>query len=588
MTKLKFHTYVVVFLILALLTAIPGQAQKKRKTDEATASSSKLREAEFYFTEAEKFFILEDYSKALAYYQRTLEVNPENATVHYKIAEVLSRSNRQEDLQRAATSIEHALRLEKTNKYFYVLAASIYRSMARFDKAASTYEDMLQAVTGTEEYLYDLAEVLQYANRQEEAIKVYTRAENIFGVNDLSSTQKIKLYLEAGKTKEAIAEGEKLIDAFPDDERLVMAFAQVLTQKNLVNLAIQYLEKYTADDVNSGNAKMLLAGLYRDTNQEVKARPLLLSLFDDPSVEFGSKLIVLGAYNAELNHSRVTGSPDRDKEKFAIILFEKLKTNYPQESNVHIIGGDLYLAIGNDREAQREYALAIADEDVNFEVWENLLYLEIKLEQFDLALKHSDQALELFPNQGMLHYFSGIANLRKRRYEESISALEQARKLSSTNAARVADINALLGDAYNANKEYEKSEKAYDEALLYNPSNYSVLNNYSYYLALRKGNLEKAEKMSAQLVKSNPDNPTFLDTHAWVLYVREKYREARRFIEKAISTGKASAVHFEHYGDILYKLGDVEGAVQQWEKAKGMNANSEVLNKKIANRKIYE
>ena len=47
-------------------------------------------------------------------------------------------------------------------------------------------------------------------------------------------------------------------------------------------------------------------------------------------------------------------------------------------------------------------------------------------------------------------------------------------------------------------------------------------------------------------------------------------------------------IHFEHYGDILFKLGDVNGAVQQWQKARGMNANSETLNKKIANRKMYE
>jgi tetratricopeptide (TPR) repeat protein len=500
----------------------------------------------------------------------------------------LARSNKQEDLQRAALSIEQALRLDKTNKYFYVLAGSIYGSMAKFDKAAAAYEEMIKTVPGTEEYLYDLAEVLQYANRQDDAIKVYTKAENAFGVNELSSTQKIKLYLEAGKTKEALAEGEKLIAAFPEEERYVMAFAQVLAQKNMTNLAIQYLEKYATEDANSGNAKMLLAGLYRDTNQEVKARPLLLSLFDDSSVEFGGKLIILGAYNAELNQSKSAGTPDPEKEKFAVALLEKLKKNYPEESGVHIIGGDLYLAVGKDRESQNEYAQAVTGDDVNFEVWENLLYLDIKLEQYDQALKHADQALELFPNQGMLHYFSGIANLRKRRYAESVSALEQAKKMLSAKAALVADINALLGDAYNANKEYDKSDKAYDEALLFNPSNYSVLNNYSYYLALRKGNLEKAEKMSALLVKNNPENPTFLDTHAWVLYVREKYREARRVIEKAISTGKASAVHFEHYGDILYKLGDVEGAVGQWEKAKGMNANSEVLNKKIANRKIYE
>lgn len=588
MTRLKFHTSIVVFLLIGLIGVIPTAAQKKKKTDETTTSSSKLREAEFYFTEAEKFFILEDYSKALAYYQRTLEVSPENATVHYKIAEVLARSNKQEDLQRAASSIEQALRIDKTNKYFYVMAASIYRSLAKFDKATAVYEEMIRTLPGTEEYLYDLAEVLQYANKQEEAIKVYTRAENVFGVNELSSTQKIKLYLEADKTKEAISEGEKLIAAFPEEERYVMAFAQVLSQKNLTNVAIQYLEKYTSDEVNSGNAKMFLAGLYRDTNQEVKARPLLLSLFDDPSVEFGGKLIILGAYNAELNQSKSTGSPDTEKEKFAVSLLEKLKKNYPEESGVHILGGDLYLAVGKDRESQSEYAQAVKGNDVNFEVWENLLYLDIKLEQYDQAVKHSEQALELFPNQGMLHYFSGIGNLRKRRYAESISALEQSKKMLSAKAALVADINALLGEAYNANKEYEKSDKAYDEALLFNPSNYSVLNNYSYFLALRKGNLEKAEKMSALLVKNNPENPTFLDTHAWVLYVREKYREARRVIEKAISTGKASAIHFEHYGDILYKLGDVEGAVAQWEKAKGMNANSEILNKKIANRKIYE
>jgi predicted Zn-dependent protease len=94
--------------------------------------------------------------------------------------------------------------------------------------------------------------------------------------------------------------------------------------------------------------------------------------------------------------------------------------------------------------------------------------------------------------------------------------------------------------------------------------------------------------MSAALVKNHPENPTFLDTHAWVLYVRQKYKEARKFIEKAISTGNANATHFEHYGDILYQLGDVDGAVIQWEKARGLNAKSDVLNKKIANRKIYE
>jgi len=146
----------------------------------------------------------------------------------------------------------------------------------------------------------------------------------------------------------------------------------------------------------------------------------------------------------------------------------------------------------------------------------------------------------------------------------------------------------MLGDAYNATKAYEKSDRAYDDALAIDPNNSAVLNNYSYYLSLRKTNLEKAEKMSSLLIKNNPDNPTFLDTHAWVLYSRQKYKEARKVMERAVATGNATATHFEHYGDILFQLGDITGAVEQWEKARGLNANSEILNKKIANRKIYE
>ncbi|HEY9007036.1 tetratricopeptide repeat protein [Ohtaekwangia sp.] len=589
MISSKFNIVIYAGLFLILLAPLASHGQRKKKPqDEAQASGIKLREAEFYFTEGEKFFILEDYAKALLYYQRTLEITPDNATVHYKIAEVLSRSNKQEDLQKAAYSIENALRYEKQNKYFYLLAANIYNALTRFDKAAEVYESLIREVKGSEEYLYELAAEYQYGGKQDEAIKVYNRAESVLGINDVSSIQKQRIYLEQGKTKEAIAEGEKLINAYPDEERYIMGFAEVLSQKGLRNEAIKYLEKFVDQNQEAGNAKMLLAGLYRENQQEEKSRPLLLSLFDDPSVELTSKLIMLGTYSTELGQRKARNTHDAESEAFALSLFQKLEKNYSSDPRVHIVGGDLYLSSGKNREAQKEYSKAIELGNVNFEVWENLLYLETQADQWDNVIKHADQALEVFPNQAMIHYFLGYAQLRKRNYAEAIVSLDQAKRLSSSNPTIVSEINGMLGDAYNATKDYDKSDRAYDEALAFNPDNNTILNNYSYYLALRKSNLEKAEKMAALLIKNNPDNPTFLDTYAWVLYMREKYKDARKAIERAITTGKATATHFEHYGDILFKLGDVDGAVQQWEKARGLNANSEILNKKIANRKIYE
>lgn len=570
------------------LVPFAASSQKKKKSQPEQEQGIKQRESEFYFTEGEKYFILEDYAKALLYYQKSLEVDANNATVHYKIAEVLSRSNRQDDMLKAAISIENALKLEEHNKYFYLLAVNIYNTLARFEKAAEAYETMMREVDGTEEYLYDLAVVYQYNKRPEEAIKAYNRAESLFGINEISSVQKLRLYLEAGKPEQAIEEGNKLLQAFPGEERYVMGFAEVMSKNGQLPVAIQYLEKFVSENKEAGNAKMLLAGFYRDTQQEAKARALLTELFDDPSVEMGSKVIVLGAYNTELHQNRIRNQPDKDKESYVLTLYEKLVKMYPNESDVYVIGGDLYLSTGKNAEASSAYQLAIKTGDVNYEVWQNLIYLETQLSQFDNVIRHSDEALELFPNQGMLYYFNGYAHLRKRNFMEASAALEQAKKIISADTNLLGEINGMLGDTYNSLAQYEKSDMAYEAALSIDPGNDVVLNNYSYYLALRKADLEKAEKMSTQLIKHNPDNPVYLDTHAWVLYTREKYREARKFMERAINSGGANATHFEHYGDILFKLGDVSGAVTQWERAKEADADNELLNKKIANRKIYE
>ena len=590
---MKLHKINIAFLpcvvMLAVLLPAAVLAQKKKRGgEESAAMGIRLREAEFYFTEGEKYFILEDYAKALVYYQRALDINPGNGTIHYKMAEVLSRSSKQEDLVKATLSIEQALKLERKNKYFYLLAATIYNSLGNFSKAAQAYESMMENIEGTEEYLYEVAAVYQYAGEGEAAIKAYNRAEQALGINEVSSIQKVKLYLEAGKVEEGIAEGQKLVNAFPFEERYIMAFTEMISKKGMRDEAIRYLEDFVSRNPASGSVKMLLAGFYRDTGQEAKARPYLSTLFDDPGIELSSKLIVLGAYNAELNENKSKKIADPEKEAFAVSLYEKLKAGYPDDPSVHVIGGDLYLCTGRNREAQGEYVKAVETGAVSFEVYENLIFLEIRLEQWDQAVRHAEEALEIFPNQGMIHYFNGFANLRKRRYDEAIGAFEQAKRLSASNPALTGEINSQLGEAYHAIKDYGRSDKAYEEALGFNPNNATVLNNYSYYLAVRKENLEKAEKMSATLIKNHPENPTFLDTYAWVLFTREKFRDARRIMERAISTGKATATHFEHYGDILYKLGDVDGAVRQWEKARGLNANSETLNKKIANRKIYE
>jgi len=566
--------------------ATPAFSQKRKNNPDPKSNDGRLREAEFFFVEAEKYFILEDYAKALLYFQRVAELNPTSATVHYKIAEILAKGTKDEDMQKAAQNIEIALKYEKKNKYFYVLASNIYSSLGDFEKATDALETMMKEVKGTDDYLFELAALYLYNKKEDAALKVYNRAEETMGVNEVSSFQKQRIYLEKGKLNEAIAEGEKLLQAFPDEERYVLGFAETLATVGQRSKAIQYIETFVKDHPEAGNSKMILAGLYKDEGQEEKSRNYVLQVFDDPAVDVSSKVLMMGTYNATLSQNRTRKIKDPELEVFVLKLFDKLESNYPNESNVHLVGGDLFMTLEKDEEAKREYLKTVRSGSASFEAWQNLLYLETQADQIDSVLAHSEEALEVFPNQAMIYYFNGFAHLRKKNYKEAAYSLEQSKRLSATNPGFISELNSMLGDCYNGAKEYSKSDQAYEEALRFNPNNDMVLNNYSYYLSLRKENLDKAEKMSSLLVKNFPDNASYLDTHAWVLYAREKYKEAKKVIEKAIQTGQPTATHFEHYGDILFQLGDIDNAVKQWQKAKQRDAGNASLDKKINNRKL--
>ena len=261
---------------------------------------------------------------------------------------------------------------------------------------------------------------------------------------------------------------------------------------------------------------------------------------------------------------------------------------HSEVADAHVIYADLLQQVGKSDRAKNAYQQSITIDPSNLAVWQNIIQLHFELNKVDSAAYYSGMALELFPNQGVLYYFNGAANLQEGNNEEALYALEQGKKLSSSNLNLLNGFNSLLGDAYNNVKEYEKSDAAYEASLDFDPTNDGVLNNYSYFLALRKQKLDKAESMAKSVVDRNPEDVTFLDTYAWVLYVKGDYEEAKKVMEKAISIRGVEAVHYDHYGDILYRLGEVEAAVEQWNIAQKMDPTIETLTKKITERTLDE
>ena len=114
------------------------------------------------------------------------------------------------------------------------------------------------------------------------------------------------------------------------------------------------------------------------------------------------------------------------------------------------------------------------------------------------------------------------------------------------------------------------------------------MNNYAYYLALRKAKLDSAANLSARSNELQPGMASFEDTYAYVLFRQGKHPEALVWMQKAMAHGESSSDMHEHLGDILFHLGRVDEALNEWQKAAAMPHASAKVSEKINQRRYIE
>lgn len=559
-----------------------GQKKKdktpKREVKLRPVGKDDLVQAEYLFTEAVKNAIIEDYPKAISYLRRSLELNPDNAAAYYKMAELLFKTDQ---LNQAEKSIEVSLNLEEGNKYYYILAADIQTQQGNFTHAARLYETMLSKTNAGPQHILELAVLYLHMQDYNKAIASFDRAEKLLGVNEQVILQKQKLYLQQNQLPEALREGEKLVENFPDEPAYVLQQVEILLSNHRYNDALDYLQDYLQENPHQAQAQFLLAKVYQHQGKFEEAAKMMQSAFSSPDLDMNIKVQETTALLEQL--------PDRELQASIDNLTKEVIAIHPDQAEAHILRADYLLAIQEKQQARHHYLQGLELDPNNFQVWQNALTIGLELGRFDSVAEESDQALELFPNQAAIYYFNGAANLSLKNYQEAVYALEQGKRLSAANQELASIFNSHLGDAYNGTQEYEKSDAAYEAALKANPENDYILNNYSYYLSLRQEKLPLARELSEKLVKKHPDNPTYLDTHAWVLYQLKEYKEAKRYLERALSNeGDQDGTIVEHYGDVLYQLNQKEAALEQWRIAQQLSNTSEKLDKKINDQKLYE
>lgn len=531
------------------------------------------------FFDANKERILGNYDMAETLFAQALKVDPNSAPAMYELANIYSFQNNK---SQALYYSKKAASIDPKNVWYQLLYAGCLKENKMLPEVAIVYERLVKDNPKNFDFYYELANVYLYLNKLNDAIKVYNRIEEAIGVTEEASMQKLKIYKADNEFEKSVDEAKKLIRTYPKEAKYYGILGELYQGKGMNDKAFEAYNDLIRIDSNNAYVHLSLADYYRNLKQNDKAFQEIKIAFKSKELDIDTKVkILLSYYDITENFPELKSDADE--------LCKIIVAVHPDEAKAFAVYGDFLYRDKKYDLARTQYRRAIALDNEKYALWNQLLIIESELSDFPAMLKESKEAMELFPNQPGAYFFNGVANYQLRNYAEVVSVMTEGKEFVFENNLLLAQFYATLGDAQNQLKHHDESDLAYDRSLEYDPSNASVLNNYAYFLSLRNKNLEKAETMSKKSNSLQPNTSSYQDTYGWILYQMKKYDDAKVWIGKAVDNGgKSNATLLEHYGDVLYQLGETEKAAQYWIDAKKYGGNSALLEKKIADKKLYE
>ena len=566
-----------VILLCCIIAISTGCATRKHtyKAGENEVNAGKKTydiKAEYAFTEATRQKLFGNLDEAVVLYAEAIRLNPENAAAYYEL------SNIYQYLKETDVAIGYAekAREKDTGNLWYIRhLAGLYHMKGDKEKTIRTYENMREEFPERYEIWFDLALLYKENGQIQQSLKLLDKMEEKLGVNDMVNMTKYSIY-EADKMYEkSIKELEKLTLYFPEEVKYMGLLAETYDEMGDTGKAIEMYNKLFEIDADNGTAMMSIASFYERLGEQEKCLAYLKKGFASPDVEVEEKLqSMIFQLNKEENIEK--------HEPLLNELITILEEEYTDDIRVMTLKADYYLRLKKLAEASEVLKQVVRINTENYDIWEQLIFIENELENHKDLTRIAGEAIRHFPDEKRLYYYKAIGEYLIKQYDSLIITAKEALSKTDENHELRAEFLTLLGEAYHGKNMHRESDQAFDDALKINPDDVHILNNYAYYLSVRGEKLEKALEYSGKTIVAEPENPTYLDTYAWVLYKSMNFPEALIYIERAIKYGgDNNPVIVEHYGDILFMNGMKDDAVVQWMKAKDMGGDKEKLNEKI-------
>ncbi|RZK54173.1 MAG: tetratricopeptide repeat protein [Pedobacter sp.] len=519
--------------------------------------------------------ISDNYLLASTNFNKVVAMDANNHAAYYELA---NANIRLEKLLEAEQNIKQAIKLKGDNQWYYRLLGEIYKRTNKMPELVDVLSQLIRINPEYDGYYFDKANALYLSNRPDEAKKVYDQIETKFGASRDILTARKRLQSNGSASESDIV---KLLEGNQADVKNYLYAAGLLLQKENLPEALKVLLKAQQLEPNNFEVDLALADTYRKQKNDDAAFASLKHAFENTEMPLTEKVKIVASLFPKINQPIVA--------KNLTELSKIVADQNPKDAKALALYGDVLYQQNKLKEALTQYQEALKLNEQVYVVWEQVINIQTLIGHYEDAVKVGDEALTIYPNQASLYYYVAYALYKTRKFDTALNNLKTALQLDVDNKSLQAQVYALQGDIYISQNNFSQAKTAFEKALNVEPDNYLIMNNYAYYLALRNDDLTKAEKYAETAANAMPTNSSVTDTYAFILFKQQKYDLARTWIEKALQNNtNKNGVYLEHYGDILFMKGDKEAAVVQWKKAKEAGNGSEVLNKKINEKKYFK
>jgi tetratricopeptide (TPR) repeat protein len=563
---------VYLFLLLLQCSSSMLYAQKtKELTDEERLKF------DLAFVNGNREKIIENYDEALKQFRQCYALQPDNAALNYIIGETYYEKKQLEDAERYTTQ---AVKLDPKNNWYKELLADIYMVSKKYLESGNLLAAMGKSSNNPDYYL-KAAYVLGIGKRFNEAIKSLNSAEKIMGITPEVIAQKEQIYLAQNKLSKAADEVKKLIKAFPNDPKHKGSLADLYWSNGKTKEAIAIYQEILQKYPNNGFALFAMADYYLLEKQPEKSFEYRKKGIAAPDVDARLKLQAISYF---MSNSGLENAADKLFE-----LAQVFVKAHPNEAVPYLVMGDLYQQQRKFDLARGEYRKAVNIDPSNYTAWQQAVFASSMTLNNEWLMQDCEDAIAHFPLDPSFFAYGAVASIQHKQHEKAIFFARTGLDLATAEQEELLiQLYSTLGDAYYYVKKHDSCDYFYEKALALDSTNTYALNNYAYFLSLRKVKLDKAEAMSKKSIEQEPENASYLDTYGWICYVKGDYQKAKEFIEKSLEKSPNNAEVLEHLGDIYIKLNDAGKALYLWKKAAELGSENESLLQKIKEGKTNE